>query len=119
MSERVERRIVEMLDGPVVSPYGNPVPGLVELGVAEGDQTPAPRPVSELADAGVTSVTVVRLGEYLQAMDDALAGLVAAGVLPGATVGVAAAGDDVVLTGPEGPVALGRGHARHVFVLPS
>src|SRR6476646_11862367 len=32
MSERVERRIFELLDHPTVSPYGNPIPGLAELG---------------------------------------------------------------------------------------
>src|SRR5678815_3737219 len=32
MSETVERRLVELLDHPTESPYGNPIPGLVELG---------------------------------------------------------------------------------------
>ena len=32
MSETVERRLVELLDHPTESPYGNPIPGLAELG---------------------------------------------------------------------------------------
>jgi DtxR family Mn-dependent transcriptional regulator len=32
MSETVERKILSMLDTPDVSPYGNPIPGLAELG---------------------------------------------------------------------------------------
>ena len=32
MSERVERRIYEMLNHPTESPYGNPIPGLAALG---------------------------------------------------------------------------------------
>src|SRR6478672_2052934 len=32
MSETVERRIVELLEHPLHSPYGNPIPGLDELG---------------------------------------------------------------------------------------
>jgi len=32
MSETVERKILSMLDVPDVSPYGNPIPGLAELG---------------------------------------------------------------------------------------
>ncbi len=32
MSETVERRLVELLDHPTESPYGNPIPGLSELG---------------------------------------------------------------------------------------
>ena len=31
MSDAVERRILELLDHPSVSPYGNPIPGLAEL----------------------------------------------------------------------------------------
>src|SRR5690606_10957728 len=32
MSEQVERKLLTMLDNPVESPYGNPIPGLDELG---------------------------------------------------------------------------------------
>jgi DtxR family Mn-dependent transcriptional regulator len=34
ISENVERRLVELLDHPTESPYGNPIPGLGELGEA-------------------------------------------------------------------------------------
>src|SRR5689334_13313545 len=34
MSESVERRLLELLDHPTESPYGNPIPGLAELGEA-------------------------------------------------------------------------------------
>ncbi len=34
MSEAVERRLLELLGQPTVSPYGNPIPGLAELGIA-------------------------------------------------------------------------------------
>lgn len=33
MSERVEQRILQMLNNPTKSPYGNPIPGLGHLGV--------------------------------------------------------------------------------------
>ena len=33
MSEDVERRLVQVLDNPTTSPFGNPIPGLSELGV--------------------------------------------------------------------------------------
>ena len=35
MSETVERRLLELLDHPTESPYGNPIPGLSELGESE------------------------------------------------------------------------------------
>ncbi|HSR23004.1 MAG TPA: metal-dependent transcriptional regulator, partial [Candidatus Eisenbacteria bacterium] len=36
MSETVERRLLEVLGHPTVSPYGNPIPGLAELGDPDG-----------------------------------------------------------------------------------
>ena len=36
ISERVERRLVDILENPVVSPYGNPIPGLEQLGAKHG-----------------------------------------------------------------------------------
>ena len=33
ISEDVERRLVVLLNAPTESPYGNPIPGLAELGV--------------------------------------------------------------------------------------
>ena len=40
MSEDVERRLVQVLNNPTTSPFGNPIPGLSELGV--GSMTWAP-----------------------------------------------------------------------------
>ena len=37
MSETVERRLLELLDHPTESPYGNPIPGLDELGDRAGE----------------------------------------------------------------------------------
>ena len=38
MSERVERKLLQILDHPTMSPYGNPIPGLDELGeLGEGE----------------------------------------------------------------------------------
>ena len=43
MSETVERRLLEVLGHPTVSPYGNPIPGLDELGEEDTDPCAAPR----------------------------------------------------------------------------
>ncbi len=40
MSEDVERRLVKVLDNPTTSPFGNPIPGLFDLGI--GVRIPAP-----------------------------------------------------------------------------
>ena len=37
MSEQVERRLIELLGQPRESPYGNPIPGLEELGLPPAD----------------------------------------------------------------------------------
>lgn len=43
MSEAVERRVLELLRHPTESPYGNPIPGLAEL----GEQSAADPPLDE------------------------------------------------------------------------
>ncbi|BDH57091.1 hypothetical protein MTP03_20300 [Tsukamurella sp. PLM1] len=42
MSEDVERRLLEVLGNPTTSPYGNPIPGLGELGVQIGTEPSRP-----------------------------------------------------------------------------
>ena len=55
MSETVERRLLELLDHPTESPYGNPIPGLAELGeTPDGD---APMADAEPLDAVVRGRT--------------------------------------------------------------
>ena len=69
MSETVERRLVDLLDHPTESPYGNPIPGLDELGESRpGRRVPrrhgaAGRPGRRGAGA---SVRVRRISEELQ-----------------------------------------------------
>src|SRR6476469_8711660 len=50
MSESVERRLLELLDHPTESPYGNPIPGLDELGEEPGEDFLAGvEPLTEVA----------------------------------------------------------------------
>ena len=69
MSETVERRLVELLDHPTESPYGNPIPGLDELGEADGRRgaswTASSRS-SEAAAAEEGRVLVRRISEEMQ-----------------------------------------------------
>jgi DtxR family Mn-dependent transcriptional regulator len=100
MSELVERRLLELLDHPTESPYGNPIPGLDELG-----DKPAGRfleGVVSIVDrvAGQSSAvtgTIRRLGEPVQFEPELLQQLQAAGVRPGAEASISAAGSYVVL----------------------
>jgi DtxR family Mn-dependent transcriptional regulator len=98
MSEQVERRLLEMLGHPTESPYGNPIPGLAELGDAAA---PAfMEGVVSIVDAvaatrGTVSGVIRRLGEPVQFEPELLQQLHAAGVVPGATASISAAGSYV------------------------
>ncbi len=90
MSEDVERRLVAVLDNPTVSPFGNPIPGLSELGFGAThrfEETGLVR-LTELPAGSPVAVVVRQLTEHVQG-DIALIGrLKDAGVVPNARVTV-------------------------------
>lgn len=121
MSERVERRIYEMLDHPTESPYGNPIPGLAALGgqpsLASTDT------VTSLLEAmksygPASEVTVSRLAEPIQVEPELLSQLDEGGIRPGAAVTLERVGDyiSVRVPGIEGALELPPEVAAHVFV---
>jgi DtxR family Mn-dependent transcriptional regulator len=120
MSERVERRIYELLDHPTESPYGNPIPGLAALG---GTSSLPDAGVINLVDAmlgyGPTSnVTVSRLAEPIQVEPELLVQLDEGGIRPGASVSLERVGEyiSVRVPGFEGALELPPEVAAHVFV---
>ena len=88
MSEQVERRLVELLGHPTESPYGNPIPGLAQLGdmPAKDFEQGVVGLVRRLNEAGgpITG-TVRRLAEPVQVDPELLQQLKGAGVMPGAS----------------------------------
>jgi len=92
MSEAVERKLVELLGHPTTSPYGNPIPGLDELGV--GEPAAAVEPDLERLDAvarrGGGRVEVRRIAEHVQLDPALMAQLKTSGVMPGREVQVTA-----------------------------
>jgi DtxR family Mn-dependent transcriptional regulator len=118
MSESVERRLLEILDHPTTSPYGNPIPGLDELDqdVSESDLSGLTT-LDRLGRDSSTRVTVVRIGEPVQNDAVLMAALRRAGALPGATVKVVGSPGGGVLVGSAGEYAeLDQATAGHVFV---
>ena len=121
MSEQVERRLLEMLGHPTESPYGNPIPGLEEIG---GQAAPAfmdgvinlVEAVSRSAEPVVSVIR--RLGEPVQFEPDLLQQLQDAGVLPGATATISAAGSYVAVQveGFDEGLELPNEVAVHIFV---
>jgi DtxR family Mn-dependent transcriptional regulator len=100
MSEQVERKLLEVLDHPTESPYGNPIPGLEELGgpraavFTEG--------LSNIVDLvrtadGPVVATVRRLAEPVQFEPELLLQLKQAGVTPGATATFSSSGSYVLV----------------------
>ena len=121
MSERVERRLYDLLGHPTESPYGNPIPGLEEIGGI----------AAELFHDGVTSLVsavaaaepgaklkLVRLAEPVQVEPELLTQLDEAGLRPGAelTAEVVAGYISVRVPGIEGALELPPEVASHVFV---
>ncbi len=87
MSEKVERRLIELLGQPTESPYGNPIPGLDMIGAeaTAGFEQGVIGLVQRLTDApGPVTGTVRRLAEPAQVDPELLDQLRSAGVLPGA-----------------------------------
>jgi DtxR family transcriptional regulator, Mn-dependent transcriptional regulator len=126
ISDDVERRLVAILDTPTVSPYGNPIPGLAELGVpphvdvAAGD---AAGPGGDGDDvtlsslpAGRRDVVVQRLAEPLQSHHDVMTALHRVGAVPGGRVSAEPTALGVKVRGQGATVTLRDEHGQHVYV---
>ncbi|MFF0487906.1 iron dependent repressor, metal binding and dimerization domain protein [Nocardia sp. NPDC003482] len=101
MSEDVERRLVEVLNNPTTSPYGNPIPGLDELGViAPGSADERLARLSDLPAGQVSAVVVRRLSEHIQSDPEIIGQLREAGVVPDARVTVETRPGVVVISVP-------------------
>lgn len=89
MSEDVERRLVQVLDDPTVSPFGNPIPGLSLLGL-DTSQREDPNLVrlTELPAGAPVAVVVRQLTEHVQGDVELISQLKDAGVVPNARVQV-------------------------------
>jgi DtxR family Mn-dependent transcriptional regulator len=105
MSEDVERRLVKVLNNPTTSPFGNPIPGLLDLGVGPeswSEDGPLVR-LTELPAGAPVAVVVRQLTEHVQGDIDLISRLKDAGVVPNArvTVETSSAGVTIVIPGHE------------------
>lgn len=97
ISTDVERRIVDLVSDPSESPYGNPVPGLDEIGAAKPTQVDAVVALGRVATAAPETYTVRRLSEGVQA-DESMIGILAeAKIRPGAQITAALDGDELTI----------------------
>ncbi|MGL5809200.1 MAG: metal-dependent transcriptional regulator [Nocardioides sp.] len=117
MSETVERRLLELLDHPTESPYGNPIPGLEELGQPGGEEfMDGVQPLAEVAGAEKSRVRVRRISEEIQ-KDEALMGtLRRVGAGPDKTVVVTSTRDGVLIGSGGEAAEIDFEAAEHIFV---
>ncbi|MEU6407631.1 metal-dependent transcriptional regulator [Microbispora sp. NPDC046933] len=120
MSEAVERRVLELLRHPTESPYGNPIPGLEELG-EEGVADPfLDETMVSLSDLkpgpNGASAVVRRIGEPIQTDLRLMYTLRHAGVRPGAVVNVTSSPGGVTVGSGGKAAKLPKRTAAHVFV---
>ncbi|MET0930366.1 MAG: metal-dependent transcriptional regulator, partial [Aeromicrobium sp.] len=120
MSEQVERRLVQILQHPTESPYGNPIPGLAELGEI-GDEAKFLTGVEAMtrAVAGSTEpvrMVIRRIAEELQKDTEVMSVLRRVGALPGNDVLVSTGHDGVIVARQGETAEIDSEAAAHIFV---
>jgi DtxR family Mn-dependent transcriptional regulator len=131
MSDQVERKLLHLLVDPRESPYGNPIPGLDEIGgEAAGAFRHGVVTLTSALDAGMDGgldgdsdagigighFVVRRLGEPLQTDIQVLSDLARTALRPGRRVAAQRTGDTIRVEGDGGVVELPYAVAQHVFV---
>lgn len=109
ISDRVEERLVHLLDRPDRDAHGNPIPDL--------GQGPDRRELRTLWEAaGNGTVLLERISEHLQGDVGLMAELDAAGIRPGAKIDVRSEGSGVVMLRSDAAVRVTRDQASWLYV---
>jgi DtxR family Mn-dependent transcriptional regulator len=121
ISESVERRLLQLLDHPTESPYGNPIPGLAELGQTTDGEAfmTGVAPLSEVADRDTRRVRVRRISEEMQKDEELMGVLRRIGAQPGESVAVVATDEGVMLGSGGESAEIVSEAAAHIFVTAS
>ncbi len=121
MSETVERRLLELLDHPTESPYGNPIPGLGELGQTEEVEEFRSGVEALAGVVGTDSrrVRVRRISEEMQKDEVLMGALRRAGAMPGTTIAAQATPEGVLLGSSGETAEIVTEAAEHIFVSPA
>jgi DtxR family Mn-dependent transcriptional regulator len=118
MSEQVERRLLDLLGHPTESPYGNPIPGLDELGeeTATTGFMDGVEPLSDVAGDREQRVLIRRISEEMQKDELLMSALRRVGAMPDKSVTIIATTEGV-LVGSGGETAeIIPEAADHIFV---
>ena len=118
ISEKVEDRLVALLEDPDVSVYGTPIPHLkdsVEVSISRFRA--GAEPLSFVIDpTGSVSVVLVRIGEYLQRDMESLKALADAQIFPGAALEATCDPTCLTLLTPTHECRLDADWAEQLFV---
>ena len=121
ISEQVERKIISLISAPDRSPYGNPIPGLDELGLELNPEfhDGVINLLQALdADGKGVSLTLRRIGEPIQIDPEFLNQLKVLGIVPGAKLDVEHADKRlfISLVGSAEGLAVDHDIALHFYV---
>ena len=87
ISDKVEQRLIQLLDHPTQSPFGNPIPGLRELDPEIPQAAPSQTiGLLQVVAEATTRHTVAQIAEALQEDPGLMTTLRRSGVSPGATI---------------------------------
>ena len=118
MSETVERRLLALLDHPTLSPYGNPIPGLDELGEPQAGEgfLDGVVPLTEVVGAIPIVVRVRRISEPVQTDQAVMSALRRVGALPNEEVMASRGPGGVVVAAGGESAEIEQSIAAHLFV---
>jgi DtxR family Mn-dependent transcriptional regulator len=124
MSDAVELRLMQILDNPTESPYGNPIPGLEELqkdslATPIGEFRSGVEPLDKVLDqatGNAVRVLVRRIAEPVQQDDLAMSVLRRAGALPGREVDSMLDAEGVLVGSHDAGGVISDETAGHIFV---
>ncbi len=118
MSDTVERRLLKILDHPTVSPYGNPIPGLQELGegLIQEEFLDGVEALDSVVGESEQRVVIGRIGEPIQTDDQLMAALRRVGAEPGKVVTVAHGAEGVLIASGSESAEIDLEAASHLFV---
>ncbi|HWI43613.1 MAG TPA: metal-dependent transcriptional regulator [Nocardioides sp.] len=118
ISETVEKRLIEILEHPTESPYGNPIPGLEELNddLSSESFMSDVEPLSKAAGPDSARALVRRISEEMQKDESLMSAMRRVGALPDRTITIKAT-QDGILVGSGGETAeIFPEAADHIFV---
>jgi DtxR family Mn-dependent transcriptional regulator len=117
MSETVERKLLGVLGHPTESPYGNPIPGLAELGELQlGKEFRAGLVALSDVPVSASRVLIRRIGEPLQSDTELMARLRRSGVRPGDLVAIDRIDGHFMVGAGDLSTEVDAATAAHVFV---